>query len=90
MIYQVYENYKSFLNKTWAWILGSLAGIITGINAFPMKYPILDIDVPLLLQYLKLIFFAISGGAATNAGKWLIDYLRERRTKQKTKRNTRK
>lgn len=69
----------SFNLKTmWSWLLGGTIGTVYYIKTFSMPY-ILEIDWTLLLQYGKLIFFAVSGGFATNVGKWIVDVIRKRR-----------
>jgi ABC-type branched-subunit amino acid transport system permease subunit len=86
MLYYIYETYGSFFKKTWAWALGGLIGVITGLNSFPMKIPYFGIDGFLLWQLAKILLFAILGGAGTNIGKWVIDVIRKKITGKSAKR----
>lgn len=72
----------SFKNM-WSWGMGGIIGVAYYIKTFNMSI-ILELNWELLLQYGKLLFFAVSGGFATNVGKWIVDVIRKRK-EEKTK-----
>lgn len=73
----------SSLKESWGWALGSIIGSIYYLNTYTMS--LLEINLDLLWQYGKLLFFAFSGGFLGNLGKWAAESIRQRKEKKARK-----